>query len=882
MSHQFGIEAAQLNQLEGLPLIPVKNIGGDKRPYKEDWKNNPYTPEGIAGLNGECQMVGVRLDKLLAVADIDGPNAIADWKEQYGVDLGLLPRTWMTASGRPGRKAYIYKAPSQEQLDRIEDAGLNLKTLVSKTDRPIPDPENDPVESDKEKFEGIDLRFCGQQVVLGKHPSPKGLFYQWVDGSSPADIAECPDVLIDAYIAYCSNEGKSRRFSGNRVLVEEWWTLTDAERLTRIGKRFLPTDEGKGEQAWFHICSVMKACVDHYGIDEGVALEAFIAFSKRAPGFKGEDDCEAKWVATTPGEFEDPLGLLVKACQRGNRLMLPPKHDGDKGSSPVNTVLMSTEEVRQILQEAADEDVTGAELAEGIAQLSQLSGLTPFTIKDIHKAIVSDAAAELDRKDAAAAIEQTRKYEAEIRQLDMTGLIPDYLVEALRATAKGMPYCDYTLLLNFLLTCSSSVKLGTKVAINKVTKFVVPMNLYTCMVGESGIKKTPLSQAMISRPTAGIRQKLAEEYEAAEYAYKNAKRGKKPPEPLPQFIQINDWTGEALNQVIQANHKALLPLLIWREELKALFDSLGVYKAGGSGSGGEEEMLLELFDGHEHTSIRTKGVRHYPESHVSLGGCIQQGVLCLLLQSNEDANGKWARVLFFPLEGMPVMLPDDSDPDAVRAAAAADETLRNIVTALHCLRPRTYECTQEAKEWFRDYELAKQEERSAQPATSLRSLINKHCGKVPRIAGLLMLLEHIKTGFDRATNEMYGLQETEDVQRKVELKHLKAAARLVQLSDDWTCNFHEGVASGSKGQTVSAVDAIQERIQEVALKAADWMTWRSIKENLTPAQRSEYSSERGKQVLATMAAAGMGETKLGPRGGMHYRAFKEGRGNKEG
>ena len=70
------------------------------------------------------------------------------------------------------------------------------------------------------------------------------------------------------------------------------------------------------------------------------------------------------------------------------------------------------------------------------------------------------------------------------------------------------------------------------------------------------------------------------------------------------------------------------------------------------------------------------------------------------------------------------------------------------------------------------------------------------------------------------------------------------------------------------------VDALEQRLQEISLKLGDWQSWKKIKEGLTPTQRKANGAERGKQLLQNLVDRGLGELKIGDRGGVLYRAFR--------
>ena len=89
-------------------------------------------------------------------------------------------------------------------------------------------------------------------------------------------------------------------------------------------------------------------------MDPTTAVEAFVAFSQRAPGFVSDEDCLNKFAAMDEGTFEDPLGLLVCKGQDGG-LVLPLKPKAAQGSTTEpNSAQVGIERVEEELRRALD------------------------------------------------------------------------------------------------------------------------------------------------------------------------------------------------------------------------------------------------------------------------------------------------------------------------------------------------------------------------------------------------------------------------------------------------------------------------------------------------------------------------------------------------
>ena len=172
-------------ELSALPkawgYVAVKN----KRPYQNDWQNNPLKQSQLfkelvakrsTGIGVCC---GTPSGGLLFL-DHDGPSA-AKILGEWGFSLSSLPPSWMVTSGRVGRFQIIYQVP--------EKYWSKIKTRKFQTG----------VKDEDGSVEQIELRWDGtQSIVSGSHPMTDG--YRWMDGRSPRDIeeiAEAPLAIIE-------------------------------------------------------------------------------------------------------------------------------------------------------------------------------------------------------------------------------------------------------------------------------------------------------------------------------------------------------------------------------------------------------------------------------------------------------------------------------------------------------------------------------------------------------------------------------------------------------------------------------------------------------------------------------------------------------------
>ena len=241
-------------ELLGLPkhwgFVAVKN----KRPYQNDWQNNPLTRSQLFKEISTKRSTGIGVccgtpSGGLLFLDHDGPSA-AKILGEWGFSLSSLPPSWMVTSGRVGRFQIIYQVP--------EKYWSKIKTRKFQTG----------VKDEDGAVEQIELRWDGtQSIVSGKHPITDG--YRWMDGRSPRDlsIAQAPLAIIKKMMeqkkkkitqikAYDSDSDKARSLLqsinpnrlddydswlkigmaahsvGDDSLLQEWEALSQKKRKT--------------------------------------------------------------------------------------------------------------------------------------------------------------------------------------------------------------------------------------------------------------------------------------------------------------------------------------------------------------------------------------------------------------------------------------------------------------------------------------------------------------------------------------------------------------------------------------------------------------------------------------------------------------------------
>jgi CRISPR-associated protein Cmr3 len=245
-------------------------------------------------------------------------------------------------------------------------------------------------------------------------------------------------------------------------------------------------------------------------------------------------------------------------------------------------------------------------------------------------------------------------------------------------------------------------------------------------VGKSGAKKSPQRRLLVDAPAQPLMLDLARTHSRAMEQWQEEKRGLKPAEqsdpPQAAYLQVSDFTIEALAEQLQRQEAKGLGLLINRDELSGLFGSLNAYKGG---RGADEQHLLEAYDGGAFRSLRVAspgGGRFYDRCSLSIYGTIQPAVLEKLVASGDD-SGLWARFMFVALPAKVVPLPEVETEIEQQEAAAAATALADACGMVYRM-PRTSLALDPAARWLSP---------GTRPTVSTRpfalpSLPSRHCG----------------------------------------------------------------------------------------------------------------------------------------------------------
>ena len=499
---------------------------------------------------------------------------------------------------------------------------------------------------------------------------------------------------------------------------------------------------------------------------------------------------------------------------------------------------------RTALGQAVARGASTADLEELIGRLSSQHEQPASTVRALLRALQQEhhareaMAAGRHRLEVAAD-------RAEVGQalITLDSLFPASLAQAIRIRMQDLPSDDISSAALILAAAAGVTKIGTEIIAKQSANFRVPLNLFVALVGRSGAKKGPGQRLLLDAQIDPIAIDMAQQHARAMAQWRRENHGRKGAErseqPLELRIRASKWTSESLDAQLAALEAAGLGLLLSREELAAVFSSLGQYK---NGRGDDAEQLLEVYDGRGTAALRITadgGGRFYARCQVSICGSIQPTVLQRLLAASEgDATGLWARFLFVPLPERVVAIPPEETQDQIEASEAAAALLVDVIGRLFRMPRQSLRLSPEARHDFLAYEARCQGDALRAELPAQQACWGKAAGKALRVGGLVHLL-HAACPDGRHSEE-------------VQPWAVQQACNLVDHLTGWTLGLH-AAAAGDDDPT-----DLMRLIHRLAGLGSP-VGWREVSGRLSRRQRQEIDSAAARAAAEALAALGHGE-----------------------
>jgi hypothetical protein len=827
----------EISRLEHLQLALVPCIG--KNPgalLGNGWETQAFTAAQLRQRYRQATGIGTRTGSAaggLLVLDLDGETAI-QWCKARDCDPTDAETWQVVRPDAPDRLKVLFTVP-EELWHHLADG--QLKTSLPTKEKTA-----------TSKGEAVELFFHSAAQVLLAGTHPEGAPYLWPEDRGPEDLSEIPPEwwALALEVADHGTDDTEVQQGPRETDRHDWQRLRNCPVCGR-DKRPICSRHKDGNTYRCYQGQNFSPPQLKKGASVEILERPFVFTGAQKVGKIGTFS-----VFVSKGRLQDrEEARALEGLQEHGETTTP----AAPTAVPQRAKVLSIDDAKQRLGKELAEGISAADLAQLVAELADASDQPLQAIQRIADALqrqhAQAAAIEVEAKQFAAEADRQEIGQA----LTASYLLPPAIADALELRTRYLPTDGPAAVVPFLATVAGLMKLGTRVEASAVAGYRVPVNLFACLVGRSGAKKSPIGKLLVEAPTHELRAELArangEALEQWREDCSNTPKGEpKPDPPPPKRLMVSEYTGEALAAQLEAQEAAGMGLLIHRDELSGLFGGLNQYRGG---RGADEQQLLELFDGGGLTSLRVGGSRCYSRSQLSIYGGTQPDVLRQLV-ANGDASGLWARFLFVKLPERAVPLPLASTPAEEAAVAAAAQTLANACRAVYRLPPQTYKLAPAAAERFQHFEHCRQREALKTTIGAQGALYGKSAGKVLRLAGVLHLLE-LTAGMITSSDP-------------IRADTIDRAAALVDHLDAWALSLHAEVAAGGVG-------GLMKKVHSAAKAAGGAIRLKELLARLSTKQRDGIDAAGFAQAAQALAAQGYGKVEAGTRGAISYRATGE-------
>lgn len=370
---------------------------------------------------------------------------------------------------------------------------------------------------------------------------------------------------------------------------------------------------------------------------------------------------------------------------------------------------------------------------------------------------------------------------------------------------------------------AASVAIGNGYAVSLKQNHSFPPILYSAVVGNSSIGKTPAIMLCLG-PIFHLEETYREQHHAKLEAWKQEcfelKMGglnrEDPPKPTQTELVINDATTEAINASLEVNPRGLL---MFRDELNGWINSLNQYRKGS-----DLEFWLSVWS---NQSVKVNRIGrdslYIRKPFVSVIGGIQPAILNGFATDGRSDNGFLARILFAWPDEMKKPYESNISPDPT-----VFEEYRRIIANLHKLphnfdeeghgEPILITLTEKARKAYSHWYKDNTDLINAEESDTVKSILGKMESYLLRLALILSLADLAITGEEQTAEAMQEHQiGEEEILRAVALVSYfkKTALRVIgnlenpvkKLSDEKEA-FYEALPE--EFSTKMALEAGQE------------------------------------------------------------------------
>jgi hypothetical protein len=456
-------------------------------------------------------------------------------------------------------------------------------------------------------------------------------------------------------------------------------------------------------------------------------------------------------------------------------------------------------DLRQEITALVNAGTTGSELTAALLELSR--GSNAQQVERIYKEILEEADREEQRLDRKADLEKL--VEISNRRLTLEKYLHPNLAEPIKKVAAWMGVDSEAVLTHLLPIAAGLINPNSRIVVKKCTNFVEPCLLYSAVIAETGSRKTPL----LNIPKAPLVKLQAEEdarykaeldaYQKEIEAYNHRPKENKddappvPPHP-PREFYVDNITVESLDEIKGFQPNKAFTMI--KDELSGLFASHGAYK-GGRGSD-KESFLSGWGGGGVKKNRRSKDSRvSLARDSLSITGGIQPDKLRALFGDFTDAQGEWARFLWYQMPMRPYKIPRHD------AAYSLGDLLESIYRKLDSLPELEFYFSKDGQKFYDDWYDKRYEQTRNETRPGLKAAMAKMPGQAARLIGVLHVLNGVSS-------------QPPEVQEEISLTTVRAGCHLAQFYLGQV-TLLQGEGDALDGELTPVLKSLLEKVNEL-------------------------------------------------------------------
>ena len=798
MKTQHLIEA--LNKLpDNLALTPVSN----KAPKIKNWQKGVDREIIIKEIeSGRANGIGLitgELSGYVLAIDCDGSTA-----HDFAGKLGGLPYTVSFTSGKEGRAQYLYSIP---KLYRETLKEFTRKVLETGT---------------KEQLE---LRYNSMQSVLPPSVHPETQGYIWTNSIENTPIAECPIWVIEQIL-----DEKPEQPTLDFTKTPQQDPIPLIKCLSREHRDWVASGISQGgrnsngaELARDLIGTELRLQILGISCNDS-ARALFDDYCDRCNPSLNDKERETIWNSAQKSNptsclSDDKLENCYKHWQRKQQQTQSTNYNKSNYQTSGNTALkpeqqaetqsnvlqfprqqpqLNIEDIEDELKTLAEQNLSKSKQQLKINEIAKKYNIQPRELQDIFKNYLS----EIEDTDSLDDI-KTELDDFLINQnqsIDTSKYLPGNLnkISDFATRLCLRPELGLTI---FYTTISSLLKVGSKIRLSDYTDFDQPMGLYSAIVAEPSQRKSPLINAIATKPLRELQKKAKDEFKEQMKQYeldmKDFEHDDSLPEPIKPTMRryyINGGSGAGMRDLINAQSKNSWGMTILSDELSGHFKSQKK-----SYNVGQTEDLLSYYDGFGKIDALKGGLASdFEECLVSILGGIQPKVIREFNDGSDD-NGNHSRFNFINQPTQPFIIPDDP-----QASLDLLPLITSIYKRISELPQLSLRLSPDAQKQFHKLNNKCETYRVKAKSQALAALWGKMPGKIGRFAALIHVVERVASG--------------QEITPIVERGTLNKAAKLAKFYFKESQSLYAGCGDELAPQLVKILNFAQRRGAEITAR----------------------------------------------------------------